>query len=90
MASYSRRRGRRRRRAPVGETPGEPARSTTPADTDPLDLPEEDQLVYDLSDWPLDVHADVAAALAEAGIAHSWLGTDLVVHERHEDRADGC
>jgi hypothetical protein len=55
---------------------------------DPLDLPEEEQLVYDLSGWPTGVHAEVVEALADAGIGHAWLGTDLVVHERHEDRAD--
>ncbi len=26
--------------------------------------------------------------MAEAGIAHGWIGTDLVVHDRHEDTAD--
>ena len=26
--------------------------------------------------------------MAEAGIGHSWIGTDLVVHDRHEDTAD--
>jgi hypothetical protein len=57
-------------------------------DIDPLELPEEDQLVYDLSAWPLAVHAEVAEAMAEAAVPHSWQGTDLVVHERHEDTAD--
>jgi hypothetical protein len=57
-------------------------------DIDPLDLPEEEQLVYDLSAWPIEIHAEVAEAMAEAGVGHSWLGTDLVVHDRHEETAD--
>jgi hypothetical protein len=57
-------------------------------DIDPLDLPEEYQLVYDLSGWPLAVHAEVAEAMAEGRVPHSWQGTDLVVHERHEETAD--
>jgi hypothetical protein len=85
VATYSRRRD---------DQSGEPEeRDQSPPDPrddiDPLDAPEEEQVVYDLSGWPLAVHAEVAEALAEAGIPHSWQGTDLVVHERHEDAADG-
>ena len=84
MATYSRRRD---------DEAGEPIEGASPPpdpndDIDPLDLPEEEQLVYDLSAWPIGVHAEVAEALAEAGMTHSWQGTDLVVHERHEDAAD--
>jgi len=57
-------------------------------DIDPLKLPEEEQVVYDLSGWPIAVHAEVAEALAGAGVPHGWQSTDLVIHERHEDAAD--
>jgi hypothetical protein len=84
VPSYSRRRE---------DEAGEPVEGAQPPadprdDIDPLDLPEEEQLVYDLAGWPIAVHAEVAEALAEAGLPHSWQGTDLVVHERHEDAAD--
>jgi hypothetical protein len=83
MASYS------RRREDSGEpAEGEPAPSDPRDDIDPLDLPEEEQLVYELSAWPIAVHAEVAEALAEAGLPHSWHGTDLVMNQRHEDQAD--
>jgi hypothetical protein len=57
-------------------------------DIDPLRLPEEEQVVYDLSGWPIAVHAEVAEALAGARVSHAWQGTDLVIHERHEAAAD--
>ena len=43
---------------------GEDAPADPRDDIDPLELPEEEQLVYDLSAWPIDVHAEVAEALA--------------------------
>ncbi|HEX9258867.1 MAG TPA: hypothetical protein VF855_04970 [Acidimicrobiales bacterium] len=55
---------------------------------DPLTLPEAEQVVYELSGWPLDAQADAAAVLAEAGLPHAWAGTDLVLHVRHEHEAD--
>ena len=85
MATYSRRRNDDEAGEPI-EGQGAPADPRD--DVDPLQLPEEEQLVYDLSAWPIDVHAEVAEAMAEAGIGHSWIGTDLVVHDRHEDTAD--
>ena len=85
MATYSRRRNDDEAGEPV-EGQGAPADPRD--DIDPLELPEEEQLVYDLSAWPIDVHAEVAEAMAEAGIGHGWIGTDLVVHDRHEDTAD--
>jgi hypothetical protein len=85
VATYSRRR--------QDDQSGEPEkRDEAPPDprddVDPLDAPEEEQVVYDLSGWPLAVHAEVAEVMAEAGIPHSWQGADLVVHERHEEAAD--
>jgi hypothetical protein len=85
VATYSRRRNDDEAGEPVeGEAPPPDPRD----DVDPLQLPEDEQLVYDLSGWPIDVHAEVAEAMAEAGIGHSWLGTDLVVHDRHEETVD--
>jgi len=55
---------------------------------DPLSLPEDEQVVYELADWPLDAQADAAAALAEADLPHAWAGTDLVLHVRYERAAD--
>jgi hypothetical protein len=58
-------------------------------DTDPRHLPEDEQLIYDLSAWPLDAQTDAAQLLAESGLPHVWLGTDLLmplVHEQSGDR----
>ena len=87
MATYSRRRDDESGE-PVDDAEGCGTPHDPRDDTDPLDLPEEEQLVYDLSGWPTSAHAEVVEALADAGIGHAWLGTDLVIHERHEDRAD--
>jgi hypothetical protein len=54
----------------------------------PLDLPEEERVVYEMGVWPLDLQASAAEALAESGVPHAWDGTDLVVplvHEAHVD-----
>jgi hypothetical protein len=84
VATYSRRKD---------DESGQPIEGAEPVldprdDIDPLTLPEEEQVVYDLSAWPIAVHAEVAGALADAGVSHGWDGTDLVVHERHEDVTD--
>jgi hypothetical protein len=57
-------------------------------DLDPLDLPDDDQLIYDLSGWSLGLRASAVEALADAGVPHAWSGTDLVMHVRHEAIAD--
>ena len=54
----------------------------------PIDLPEEEQVVYELGAWPLDGQAEAAAALAESGIPHSFDGADLIVHVDHEAEVD--
>lgn len=54
----------------------------------PLDLPEEEQVVYELGAWPLDLQAEAAAAMAESGIPHAFDGSDLVVHLDHEADVD--
>jgi hypothetical protein len=54
----------------------------------PLQLDEEDQVVYELGEWPLDLQAAAAQALAEADIPNAWDGTDLIVHVDHEAQVD--
>ena len=39
---------------------------------------------YDLADWSVDDRADVAAALADAEVAHSWDGSELLVAQDTE------
>jgi hypothetical protein len=55
---------------------------------DPLSLPEEEQVIYEVGAWPLDVQATVAQVMAESGIPHAWDGTDLVVHLDDEAQVD--
>jgi hypothetical protein len=55
---------------------------------DPLRLPEDQQVVYELGVWPLGLQAAAAQAMAESGIPHGWDGTDLVVHLDHEAAVD--
>jgi len=43
---------------------------------------------YDLADWSVDDRADVAAALADAEIAHSWDGSELLVSQDTEQVVD--
>lgn len=43
---------------------------------------------YDLADWSVDDRADVAAALADAEIAHSWDGSELLVAQDTEQVVD--
>jgi hypothetical protein len=54
----------------------------------PLDLPEDEQVVYELGEWPLDLQAEAAQVLAESQIPHAWDGTDLVVHVDWEQMVD--
>ena len=57
-------------------------------DTDPRHLDPDDQVVYELSAWPLDAQAEAAQVLAESGIPHVWQGTDVVMPLVHEAAAD--
>jgi hypothetical protein len=60
-----------------------------PADaSNPLELPEDEQVVYELGGWPLDKQAAVAEAMAESGIPHAWDGAELVIHVSHESDVD--
>ena len=54
----------------------------------PLELPEDEQVVYELGGWPLDKQAAVAEAMAESGIPHAWDGAELVIHVDHEAEVD--
>ncbi len=54
----------------------------------PLELPEDQQVVYELGAWPLDLQAEAAAAMAESEIPHAFDGADLVVHLDHEAAVD--
>jgi hypothetical protein len=54
----------------------------------PLDLPEEEQVVYELGGWSFDMQAEAAEVLAESQIPHGWDGTDLVVHVDWEQMVD--
>ena len=56
-------------------------------DWDPRD-PESPTTRFDLSDWTVDDRAEVIAALAEAEIAHSWDGDELLVAQDNEDAAE--
>lgn len=59
--------------------------------TDDVDfklLEEDEQVEYDLSEWPIDARTDTAELFAESGLPHAWNGTDLVVPEVHEESAD--
>ena len=57
------------------------------SDWNPKD-PEALTTRYDLSDWSVDDRADVAAALADAEIAHSGDGSELLVSQDTEQVVD--
>lgn len=70
-----------------GEQHQDLAASGQPIDFDPGD----DSIVkvhYDLSAWSFDHRAELAEALADAGIPHYWDGEELVVPEVVETAAD--
>lgn len=50
--------------------------------------PDASNVMYDLARWSFDQQAELAAELAEAGVPHTWDGSDLVVPESHEAAAD--
>ena len=50
--------------------------------------PDATRVLYDLSDWSFDQQAELAAALAEDEVPHTWDGAELVVPESHEQVAD--
>ena len=50
--------------------------------------PDATRVLYDLSSWTFDQHAELASELADAEIPHTWDGAELVVPESHEAVAD--
>lgn len=50
--------------------------------------PDAVNVYYDLAAWTPDQQAELAEALAEAGIPHGWEGTELVVPEERELEVD--
>ncbi len=50
--------------------------------------PDASNVMYDLGRWSFDQQAELAAELAEAGVPHTWDGSELVVPETHEAAAD--
>jgi predicted nucleic acid-binding Zn-ribbon protein len=57
-------------------------------DGDPRDLPDEEQVIYELGGWTLDQRTAVAEAMAEAHIPHAWDDDELVVSLLHESAVD--
>jgi len=57
-------------------------------DTDPRALSPDEQVVYDLAQWPLDAVSDAAQVLAESGIPHVWDGSEVILPLIHEAAAD--
>jgi len=51
-------------------------------------LDGDEQVVYDLSAWPIDAQTETAMVFAESGLPHLWDGTDLIIPEVHEESAD--
>jgi hypothetical protein len=61
----------------------------TPAvEVDPTNLADDEKVVYELGEWPLEVQAEAAQVMAESGIPHTWDDTDLVVHLDFEEQVD--
>lgn len=55
---------------------------------DPLTLPEDRQVIYELDGWTLDQRTELGEALAEHYVAHAWDGTDLIVADLDEELVD--
>ncbi len=53
-----------------------------------LDLPDDDQLVYELGEWSTARRTLLESLLGADGIAHAWEAADLVVHVDDETRVD--
>ncbi|MCU1367464.1 MAG: peptidase family protein, partial [Ilumatobacteraceae bacterium] len=50
--------------------------------------PEAAKVFYDLTSWDFDQQAELASALADAEIPHSWEGIELVIPPEAEDATD--
>lgn len=53
-----------------------------------LDLPEDDQLVYELIEWTPERRRILSGLLQDEGVGFAWEGTDLIVHVDDEARVD--
>jgi hypothetical protein len=56
-------------------------------DWNPTD-PDATRVYYDLGAWSFDQQAELAAVMADADVPHAWDGTELMVPEEFEARAD--
>lgn len=56
-------------------------------DWNPSD-PDAAKVFYDLSAWDFDQQAELASALADLEIPHSWEGTELVIPAESEEQVD--
>jgi len=57
-------------------------------DVDVRLLEDDEQVVYDLSAWPIDAQTETSMVFAESSLPHQWDGTDLIVPAVHEESAD--
>ncbi len=59
---------------------------------EPIDFDPDDPTIvkvhYDLAAWDFDQRAELAEALADAGMPHAWDGEELIVPELVEDQVD--
>jgi len=55
---------------------------------DVLSLPEESQVVYELTEWSLDQRTTLGEWLANEELPHVWEDTDLIVADLDEARVD--
>ena len=53
-----------------------------------LDLPDDEQLVYELAEWTPARRTLLESLLGADGIGHAWEAADLVVHVDDESRVD--
>ena len=53
-----------------------------------LDLPDDDQLVYELIEWTPERRKILSSLLQDEGVGFAWEGTDLIVHVDDEARVD--
>ena len=63
------------------------AAGAPPVDWDPND-PDAVKVHYDLRAWDFDQRAELAGALADANVPHTWEGDELVVPEAVEPAVD--
>jgi hypothetical protein len=76
----------------VNRQGGEEERNEVAGADDVIDFDPDDPTVvkvhYDLAGWSIDQRAELAEALAEAGLPHAWDGEELVVPEIVEGETD--